>query len=238
MAQAILIIANPYDGQLLARAIASGGYTPVVDDGGGDIAELLRRESPGAVVLSSRLSRIPSADVLAAVREVDQERQVPVMLIGSPSGEVATLDDAVRLGADQLLLRPVEPLLLKSKIDALVGERSTRVRAGEPKPAQGLRVGSAPEGAARPDAEQRIATMLELARESDYFAVLGVTPEATSDQVRTAFGCLAAAFEPSSLDPKLAQRYASELAEVEAVLEEAYRVLIDDRLRTAYRANL
>ena len=199
---------------------------------------MLRRESPGAVVLSARLSQAPSADVLAAVRKAEQVGRVPVMLIGSPNDEVATVEDAIQFGADQLLLRPVEPLLLKSKIDALVRERSTRGPGSEARPAQRMPVAPAQESIAPPDAEQRITTMLELARDGDYFAVLGVTPEATSDQVRTAFGCLAAAFEPSALDPRLVERYASELAEVEAVLGEAYRVLTDDRLRTAYRENL
>jgi hypothetical protein len=81
----------------------------------------------------------------------------------------------------------------------------------------------------------RIRARRELVDEGDYFAVLGVTPEATGYEIRRAFLELRRAFEPSRiLTPRLAE-LAPDVRKILAVLDEAYEILRDAPRRERYR---
>jgi hypothetical protein len=81
----------------------------------------------------------------------------------------------------------------------------------------------------------RVRARLELVEEGDYFAVLGVSREATSYEIRRAFVELRRAFEPSRiLTPRLAE-LADDVRKIVLVLEEAYEILRDAGRRERYR---
>ncbi|MDB4943055.1 MAG: large Ala/Glu-rich protein [Labilithrix sp.] len=81
----------------------------------------------------------------------------------------------------------------------------------------------------------RVRARLELVEEGDYFAVLGITRDATGYEVRRAFLELRRAFEPSRLlTPRLAD-LAADARKIVLVLEEAYEILRDQARRERYR---
>jgi hypothetical protein len=81
----------------------------------------------------------------------------------------------------------------------------------------------------------RIRARLYLVDEGDYFAVLGVSRDATSYEVKRAFLELRRTFEPSKLlTPALAD-LAADVRKVATVLDEAYEILRDEARRTRYR---
>lgn len=81
----------------------------------------------------------------------------------------------------------------------------------------------------------RVRARLELVEEGDYFAVLGVTRDATGYEVRRAFIELRRAFEPSRiLTPPLAD-LANDVRKIIVVIEEAYEILRDNARRERYR---
>ena len=77
-----------------------------------------------------------------------------------------------------------------------------------------------------------------LVAESDYFALLGVRRDATAFEIRRAYQAARRDFAAEGFPAELRRELALELDEISAVLDEAYRVLRDDRLRQAYLANL
>lgn len=81
----------------------------------------------------------------------------------------------------------------------------------------------------------RVRARRELVDEGDYFAVLGVTPDATGYEIRRAFLELRRAFEPSRiLTPRLSD-LAPDVRKILAVLDEAYEILRDAPRRERYR---
>jgi hypothetical protein len=81
----------------------------------------------------------------------------------------------------------------------------------------------------------RVRARLELVDEGDYFAVLGISRDATSYEVRRAFVDLRRTFEPSRiLSPRLAD-LAEDVRKIAVVLEEAYEILRDAPRRERYR---
>lgn len=81
----------------------------------------------------------------------------------------------------------------------------------------------------------RVRARSQLVDEGDYFAVLGVAPDATGYEIRRAFLDLRRSFEPVRvLSPRTAD-LADDVRRIVQVLEEAYEVLRDDTRRDRYR---
>jgi hypothetical protein len=95
-----------------------------------------------------------------------------------------------------------------------------------------------PAGIAALDAEairERVRARLQLVDDGDYFALLGVTRNATGYELRRAFLDLRRAFEPSRvLTPETAD-LADDMRKITFVLEEAYDILKDAARRERYR---
>jgi DnaJ-class molecular chaperone len=80
-----------------------------------------------------------------------------------------------------------------------------------------------------------VRARIQLVDDADYFALLGVTRDATGYEVRRAFLDLRRAFEPSRvLTPETAD-LADDMRKITFVLEEAYEILKDAARRERYR---
>ena len=96
--------------------------------------------------------------------------------------------------------------------------------------------GSPPVDALDEDAiRERVRARLALVDEADYFALLGVSPDATGYEVRRAFLELRRAFDPQRvLTPQIVD-LAADVRKIVSVLEEAYEILRDNARRERYR---
>ena len=84
----------------------------------------------------------------------------------------------------------------------------------------------------------RILERLRLAREADYFDLLGIGRDASRGEVRQAHSELSATFSDEALEQDSCRRHARELRELRAAIEEARDILGDDSMRSAYLAHL
>jgi len=93
----------------------------------------------------------------------------------------------------------------------------------------------------RPSMADRRAALLEryaLIEEGDYFQVLGVSRDASADEVRRAHDRIALELAPGAVDPVLAGELGAKLDALREVVGEAGRVLGDARLRSRYQSHL
>jgi curved DNA-binding protein CbpA len=81
----------------------------------------------------------------------------------------------------------------------------------------------------------RILARKALVDEGDYFAVLGVSRDATGYDIRRAFTTLRRELEPSQILTSRTADLADVVVEIISVLEEAYQILSDQRRRERYR---
>jgi CheY-like chemotaxis protein len=116
--QTILIIANPYDAAVLRRAAHDAGLRAHVAEST-ELGQQLEAQRPAAVLLDYGLSSRRSAEALAELRQAEQE-PLPVVLLASQREGPQTLAEALHFGADHLLLRPIVPELVSSKLSAII----------------------------------------------------------------------------------------------------------------------
>jgi CheY-like chemotaxis protein len=102
-----------------------------------------------------------------------------------------------------------------------------------------IRPGTGSTATPGPDVDvRRLKSKFDEIQEADYFAVLGLSRTAGSEEVQLAFQVLSAEFNPLKFaghpDPSLQ----SQAQEIRDLLAEAAQTLRDDRLRAAYAGNL
>lgn len=85
---------------------------------------------------------------------------------------------------------------------------------------------------------ERVRARWELVAEADYFALLGVRRDATAFEIRRAYQSARRDFSTDAFPNDLRRELAQELDDIAHVLDEAFRVLRDDRLRQTYLSNL
>ncbi|HUJ62726.1 MAG TPA: DUF4388 domain-containing protein, partial [Kofleriaceae bacterium] len=85
---------------------------------------------------------------------------------------------------------------------------------------------------------ERVRARWQLVGEADYFALLGVRRDATGFEIRRAYQSARRDFAADCFPTDLRRELAQELEDIANVLDEAFRVLRDDRLRVTYLANL
>jgi hypothetical protein len=85
---------------------------------------------------------------------------------------------------------------------------------------------------------ERVRARWQLVTEADYFALLGVRRDATGFEIRRAYQAARRDFASDGFPTDLRRELARELDDISIVLDEAFRVLRDDRLRGTYLSNL
>jgi DNA-binding NarL/FixJ family response regulator len=85
---------------------------------------------------------------------------------------------------------------------------------------------------------ERVHARWQLVSDADYFALLGVRRDATAFEIRRAYQAARRDFAADCFPADLRRELARELDDIACVLDEAFRVLRDDRLRLTYLSNL
>jgi hypothetical protein len=210
-------------GRLAGEPSVFGGST-----GAEVFVDLVRRIVPPAEAvevlggMSSRLADGPEARLFSecalGATEVEQlrgmaGRSLRDVLEGAPEGDLATVIFALsQLGVIEVL-------------------RGVGGDAGGDDQASDAQVAAIDAEGVR----ERVRARLQLVEDGDYFALLGVSHDATGYEVRRAFLELRRAFDPSRvLTPEVAD-LADDVKQITMVLEEAYDILKDSARRERYR---
>ncbi len=222
-AQGRLVVESEPPARLAAEPSVFGGST-----GAAVFVDLVRRIVPPAEALeslggpASRLADGPGANLIVecALGSTEMEqlrgmqgRSIRDVLDGAPEGDLGTVIFALaQLGVIEVL-RGVAP--------EIGGEDRASEAEVAAIDAEGVR--------------ERVRARLQLVEEGDYFALLGVSHEATGYEVRRAFLELRRAFDPSRvLTPEVADLDGA-VRQITMVLEEAYDILKDAARRERYR---
>jgi len=88
------------------------------------------------------------------------------------------------------------------------------------------------------DLRVSLLTRYALVEEGDYFQVLGLSPDASADEIRRSHDRIVRELAPDEIDPQLAREMGPKLDAIREVVAEAVRVLCDERLRARYQNHI
>jgi len=104
---------------ILSGMIAKYGHQTVLAEDGLDAVERFKQEQPDIVLMDIMMPNMNGYDATRQIKTLAGDRFVPVIVLTAMEDPKA-LASCVEAGADDFLVKPYNPIILKSKLDALV----------------------------------------------------------------------------------------------------------------------
>jgi hypothetical protein len=190
----------------------------------------IRLEEPGAALLLEGLRRRYGAGELVTLLggegiRLQRVGDAPVEGVLEDERELLALCDGTRTLARVLEETAVERGQALAALHglALLGVLASEPRAAAVAPARDAAVDRA-----------RLEQRIRLCQEADYFTLLGLSPEASTYEIRKAHEQIALELSPGRLAAIDTADLDARLADVRYVIDEALEVLTDQALREAY----
>jgi class 3 adenylate cyclase len=124
-ARLLLADDNKVNRLLLSRSLELQGHRVTTAENGRIVLELLRREAFDLLLLDMEMPEMDGFQVLEHLVGDSQLRDLPVIVTSSLEG-VAHVVRCIELGADDFLHKPVNPVLLKARIDSSLEKKRLR----------------------------------------------------------------------------------------------------------------
>jgi adenylate cyclase len=124
-ARLLLADDNKVNRLLLSRSLELQGHRVITAENGRIAMELLRREPFDLLLLDMEMPEMDGFQVLEQLMGDAQLRDLPVLVTSSLEG-VTHVVRCIELGADDYLPKPVNPVLLKARIDSSLEKKRLR----------------------------------------------------------------------------------------------------------------
>ncbi len=124
-ARLLVVDDNKVNRLLLARSLEQQGHRVASAENGRLALERLRHERVDLVLLDIEMPEMDGFQVLEALVADARLRDTPVIVTSSHEG-VANVVRSIELGAEDYLAKPVNPVLLKARIDACLEKKRLR----------------------------------------------------------------------------------------------------------------
>ena len=124
-ARLLVVDDNKVNRLLLARSLELQGHRIALAENGRIALELLRREPFDLLLLDMEMPEMDGFQVLEQLVADRQLRDLPVIVTSSLEG-IANVVRCIELGAEDYLAKPVNPVLLKARIDASLEKKRLR----------------------------------------------------------------------------------------------------------------
>ena len=104
----------------LIRVSLDGPYEFAEADDGEESLEIARRIRPDVVILDMMMPRLNGLEVLAEIRQDEALSGTAVIVL---TAQPATRDEALRQGADRVMVKPFEPAQITAAVEEVLAER-------------------------------------------------------------------------------------------------------------------
>jgi adenylate cyclase len=124
-ARLLVVDDNKVNRLLLAHSLELQGHSVAWAENGRVALEMLRREGFDLLLLDMEMPEMDGFQVLEQLVSDRQLRDLPVIVTSSLEG-IANVVRCIELGAEDYLTKPVNPVLLKARIEASLEKKSLR----------------------------------------------------------------------------------------------------------------
>src|SRR4030088_472906 len=124
-ARLLVVDDNKVNRLLLAHSLELQGHSVALAENGRVALEMLRREGFDLLLLDMEMPEMDGFQVLEQLVNDRRLRDIPVIVTSSLEG-IANVVRCIELGAEDYLTKPVNPVLLKARIEASLEKKSLR----------------------------------------------------------------------------------------------------------------
>lgn len=135
MARILVVDDDPLVRELLQTVLGDAGHEVAAVTNGEDALKRLRESAYAVVVLDRSMPRLSGLEVVAAMRKDPALKSVKVLMC-TGAGMLADAEDALKAGADDYTVKPLELPRLLEKVARLAAKAATQ--PPPPKPAGGI----------------------------------------------------------------------------------------------------
>lgn len=111
--------------ELVGRYLESNGFRVTITNGGNQVVEQVLREPPDLVILDLGL---PGQDGFSICRQLRPAYSNPILILTARNNDIDQVL-GLELGADDYVIKPVEPRVLLARINALLRRSRTHTSA-------------------------------------------------------------------------------------------------------------
>ncbi|MEV0322686.1 two-component system response regulator [Streptomyces sp. NPDC050658] len=105
----------------LESTLAPLGYEMISASSGEEALKVILRDEVGLVLLDLRMPGVSGLEVVRYMRHLEQTRGIPIILITAFGIRQDVFAEAFRLGVADVVMKPIEPLTLRTKAHYLYG---------------------------------------------------------------------------------------------------------------------
>ena len=109
----------------LAHGLQQEGHTSAMAENGRQALEMMRSQPFDLVLLDILMPEMDGYQVLEEMKHEDKLRDIPVIVI-SGLDEMASIVKGIKLGAEDFLPKPFDPLLLKARLSTCLEKKWLR----------------------------------------------------------------------------------------------------------------
>jgi len=106
--------------ELIRISLNGGPYRFVEADDGEESLELARRERPDVVILDMMMPRRSGLEVLTSLRGEEELSDMRIIVL---TAQPAAREDALREGADVVMVKPFEPEEITAAVEEVLADR-------------------------------------------------------------------------------------------------------------------
>ncbi|NLT73589.1 MAG: SpoIIE family protein phosphatase [Chloroflexi bacterium] len=116
-ATVLVVDDEPYNLDYLQQELEDAGYRVILASDGLEALERVRDRAPDLVLLDVMMPRMDGFQVLSRLKGDAATRAIPVIIISADT-DLGSVVQGIRLGADDYLPKPFEPVLLHARISS------------------------------------------------------------------------------------------------------------------------
>ncbi len=119
----LLVDASSVNRRVVRGVLKDEGYRILESSQAAEALELLHRQPIDLVVLDLRMPEVSGLDFCRAVKQDRETRWVPVLILSSIHGDESEIA-GITSGADEFLVQPLRPELLRTRVRAMLRHKS------------------------------------------------------------------------------------------------------------------
>ncbi len=125
MSQILIVDDNRMNRLLLSRGVEQLGHKVTFAENGRQALEMIQRDAYDLILLDVEMPELDGYQVLERLRGDISLREIPV-IITSSLDEIDSVVKCIELGAEDYLHKPINPVLLKARLNASLEKKNLR----------------------------------------------------------------------------------------------------------------